>query len=75
MSEQEVLAVIIGRTVALFPSQVKELLKKNAVVLDAENYDTSKLIETVINGLTSSQPFAIDFQNLVKSNESLIVNL
>jgi len=72
MSEQEVLAIIIGRTVALFPMQVVGLLQKNAVVLDAQNYNVSQLIEAVVSGLSSSESFRNDFASFVEANKELI---
>lgn len=72
MNEQELLAIIIGRTVALFPEKIKELLQKNAVVLDAKNYDVSELIEAVINGISSSESFRNDFALFVDANKELI---
>lgn len=72
MNEQELLAILIGRTVGLFPKEVAELLQKNAVVVDAENYNVSELIEAVINGLSSSEPFRNDFASFVEANKELI---
>lgn len=72
MSEQEVLAIIIGRTVALFPMQIVGLLQKNAVVLDAQNYNDSQLIEAVVSGLSSSESFRNDFVSFVEANKELI---
>lgn len=72
MNEQELLAIIIGRTVGLFPEKVKELLQKHAVVLDAQNYNVSELIEAVINGLSSSESFRNDFASFVEANKELI---
>ncbi len=72
MSEQEVLEIIIGRTVALFPKEIAEMLNKNAVVLDAQNYNVSELIEAVTNGLVSSEYFRNDFALFVEANKELI---
>lgn len=72
MSEQEVLAIIIGRTVVLFPKEVAEMLNKNAVVVDAENYDVSQSIEAVTNGLVSSESFRNDFTSFVEANKESI---
>ncbi len=72
MNEQEVLAIIIGRTVAIFPSEVAEMLNKNAVVLDAQNYDIPQLIEAVTNGLVFSESFRNDFASFVEAKKELI---
>jgi len=72
MEQQDMLAVIIGRTVALFPNQVANLLTLNGVVVDASNYNTSQLVTAVVNGLTSSESFKVDFANFVELNQQVI---
>jgi hypothetical protein len=68
MSEQEILATIVGRTVALFPMQVGDLLVKNGVVVNSDNLDTSALVDGVFAGLFGSESFKKDFAMLVESN-------
>jgi len=68
MTEQEILATIVGRTVALFPAQVADLLVKNGVVVNSDNLDTSALVDGVFAGLFGSESFKSDFTKLVESN-------
>ena len=72
MTEQEILATIVGRTVALFPAQVGDLLVKNGVVVNSDNLDTSALVDGVFAGLFGSEAFKADFTNLVESNVEFI---
>jgi hypothetical protein len=72
MNEQEMLATIVGRTVALFPTQVGDLLVKNGVVVNSDNLYTSALIDGVFAGLFGSEAFKKDFTALVESNVELI---
>ena len=72
MNEQEALATIVGRTVALFPMEVGDLLVKNGVVVNSENLDTSALVDGVFAGLFGSETFKNDFTNLVESNVEFI---
>jgi len=72
MNEQQALATIVGRTVALFPMEVGDLLVKNGVIINSENMDTSSLIDGVFAGLFGSEAFKTDFTNLVESNVEFI---
>jgi hypothetical protein len=72
MNEKEALATIVGRTVALFPMEVSDLLVKNGVVIDSNNLNTSNLIDGVFAGLFGSEGFRNDFSNLVESNVEFI---
>ena len=72
MNKQQALATIVGRTVALFPMEVGELLVKNGVVINSNNLDTSSLIDGVFAGLFGSEAFKNDFSNLVESNVEFI---
>jgi hypothetical protein len=72
MNQQEALSVIIGRTVAIFPANVAYLLQKNAVVLDAQNYNISELVDAVVGGLSSSESFKNDFISFVEVNKDII---
>lgn len=72
MSNQEAMAIIIGRTATIFPSEVAEMLTKNGVVVDAKNYNISELIEAVVNGLSSSESFKNDFSSFVEANKEKI---
>ena len=72
MNQQEALATIVGRTVALFPMEVGDLLVKNGVIINSDNLDTSALIDGVFAGLFGSEGFKNDFSNLVESNVEFI---
>jgi len=72
MNEQQVLATIVGRTVALFPMELGDLLVKNGVIINSENLDTSALVDGVFAGLSGSEAFKNDFTNLVESNVEFI---
>jgi hypothetical protein len=72
MDEQEALATIVGRTVALFPMEVSDLLVKNGVVVNSNNLDTSALVDGVFAGLFGSEGFRNDFSKLVESNVEFI---
>lgn len=72
MNEQEMLATLVGRSVALFPMEVGGLLVKNGVVVNSENMDTSALVDGVFAGLFGSEGFRNDFTKLVESNVELI---
>jgi hypothetical protein len=72
MTKQEALSIIIGRTVAIFPAQIADLLQKNAVVLDAKNYNISELVEAVVGGLSSSESFRNDFASFIEVNKDVI---
>ena len=68
MNEQEMLANLVGRMVALFPMQVGDLLVKNGVIVNSDNLDTSALVDGVFAGLFGSESFRQDFTMLVESN-------
>jgi hypothetical protein len=72
MNEQQVLATIVGRTVALFPMELGDLLVKNGVIINSDNLDTSALVDGVFAGLSGSEAFKNDFTNLVESNIEFI---
>lgn len=72
MGELEVLSIIVGRTVALFPNNVKSMLVKNGVRVDAENYNSEELISATFDGLKTSQSFFNDFVNFVELNKEVI---
>jgi hypothetical protein len=72
MNEQQVLATIVGRTVALFPMELGDLLVKNGVIINSDNLDTSALVDGVFAGLSGSEGFKNDFTNLVESNVEFI---
>jgi len=72
MNEEQALATIVGRTVALFPMEVSELLVQNGVVINSENLDTSELIDGVFAGLFGSERFRNDFERLVENNKEFI---
>ncbi len=59
---------IVGVTVAFFPKQVAEMLNKNGVTIDAENYDSEQLVNATIDGLVSSPTFLKEFSDFVERN-------
>ena len=72
MDNTKLLAIVIGRTVAIFPNEIKAMLIKNAIVVDAENLNTSQLVDAVIDGLMSSESFRNDFGLFIESNKEII---
>lgn len=73
MDKSKLLAIVIGRAVAIFPNQIKAMLLKNAVVVDAENYDTNQLVDAVADGLISSESFRNDFDLFIQQNKEIIL--
>lgn len=59
---------IVGVTVAFFPKQVAEMLNKNGVTIDAENYNSDELVNATIDGLVSSPTFLKEFSDFVERN-------
>jgi hypothetical protein len=59
---------IVGVTVAFFPKQVAEMLNKNGVTIDAENYNSEQLVNATIDGLVSSPTFLKEFSDFVERN-------
>lgn len=59
---------IVGVTVAFFPKQVAEMLNKNGVTIDAENYNSERLVNATIDGLISSPTFLKEFSDFVELN-------
>jgi hypothetical protein len=59
---------IVGVTVAFFPKQVAEMLNKNGVTVDAENYNSEQLVSATIDGLVSSPSFLKEFSDFVEIN-------
>ena len=59
---------IVGITVAFFPKEVAFMLNKNGVTIDAENYNSEKLVNATIDGLISSQSFLKEFSDFVELN-------
>jgi predicted alpha/beta superfamily hydrolase len=57
MNEEQLLATIVGRTVALFPMEISELLVQNGVVVNSDNLDTSALVDGVFAGIFGSEKF------------------
>jgi hypothetical protein len=72
MNEQEMLANLVGRMVALFPMEVGDLLVKNGVIVNSDNLDTSALVDGVFAGLFGSEAFKADFAKLVEANVEFI---
>lgn len=72
MNEEQLLATIVGRTVALFPMEISELLVQNGVVINSENLDTSALVDGVFAGIFGSEKFRNDFSKFVEANVEFI---
>ena len=60
---------IVGVTVAFFPKQVAEMLNRNGVTIDAENYNSDQLVSATIDGLVSSPTFLKEFSDFVERNK------
>lgn len=58
---------IVGVTVAVFPKEVAEMLNRNGVTIDAQNYDNQKLVDATIDGLVSSPSFLKEFSDFLES--------
>lgn len=72
--EAQVLVKAIGVTIGLFPKEIASLLTKNAIVVDAQNLNTSELVEATFGGLNKSISFRNDFNDLFNANEKLIMS-
>lgn len=59
---------IVGVTVAFFPKQVADMLNKNGVTIDAENYNSEQLVSSTIDGLVTSPSFLKEFSDFVELN-------
>lgn len=59
---------IVGVTVAFFPKQVANMLNKNGVTVDAENYNSEQLVSSTIDGLVTSPSFLKEFSDFVELN-------
>jgi hypothetical protein len=59
---------IVGVTVAFFPKQVANMLNKNGVTIDAENYNSEQLVSSTIDGLVTSPSFLKEFSDFVELN-------
>lgn len=59
---------IVGVTVAFFPKDVANMLNKNGVTIDAENYNSEQLVNATIDGLVSSPSFLKEFSDFVERN-------
>ena len=69
MDKIEETAKIVGITVAFFPQEVADMLDKNGVTIDAQNYDSNELVGATIDGLVSSPSFAKEFSDFVERNK------
>lgn len=72
--EAQDLVKAIGITIGLFPEQIANILTKNGIVIDAQNLDTSGLVNATFSGLEKSVAFRNDFNDLFNSNEELIMS-
>lgn len=69
MNKVEATAKIVGITVAFFPQEVANMLDKNGVTIDAQNYNSDELVSATIDGLVSSPSFAKEFSDFVERNK------
>lgn len=69
MNKVEAIGKIAGITVAFFPQEVADMLDKNGVTIDAQNYDSNELVSATIDGLVSSPSFAKEFSDFVERNK------
>jgi hypothetical protein len=70
MNDVQKLAFIVGRTVGLFPEDVRTCLEQSGVVVDAKNYNDEQLLEASLNGLRTSPKFMKNFSELVDSKQT-----
>ena len=68
MTNEEMLPIIIGTAVGRYPMQIANLLNDTGVTIDAQNYDTNKLIDSVFAGLVNNYKFNTEFSNWVTNN-------
>lgn len=68
MNKVDTIGKIAGITVAFFPQEVANMLNKNGVTIDAENYNSEQLVSATIDGLVSSPSFAKEFSDFVELN-------
>jgi hypothetical protein len=57
------LSKLIGEAVVFYPNAVAKMLNLNRITVNAETYNTEKLIDAVVDGLSKSPKFANDFLN------------
>lgn len=69
MNKVDAIGKIVGITVAFFPKEVANMLDKNGVTIDAQNYDSDELVSATIDGLVSSPSFAKEFSDFVERNK------
>lgn len=75
MNDVQKLAYIVGRTVGLFPEDVRTSLEQSGVVVDAKNYNDEQLLEASLNGLRTSPKFMKMFSELVEGKKDALLNL
>jgi hypothetical protein len=69
MNKVDAIGKIVGITVAFFPKEVANMLDKNGVTIDAQNYNSDELVSATIDGLVSSPSFAKEFSDFVERNK------
>ena len=57
------LSKLIGEAVVFYPNAVAKMLNLNRITVNEETYNTDKLIDAVVDGLSISPKFANDFLN------------
>jgi hypothetical protein len=68
MTTEEMLPIIIGTAVGRYPMEIANLLNSTGVTIDAENYNTDELIDSVFSGLVNNAKFNREFSFWVTSN-------
>jgi hypothetical protein len=66
------LSKLIGESVVFYPNSVAKMLNINGVTIDAETYNTEKLIDAVVDGLSKSPKFANDFLKTFNVKENYL---
>lgn len=59
--DEENLALLIGRSVGMYPNDVAEMLVKNKVFAPSPNYTIDQLVDGVFLGLNKNPNFAQEY--------------
>jgi hypothetical protein len=71
---KQTLAKAIGATIGLYPLEITNMLVSNGVILNANNITFQTLVDSTINGLSSSAKFYKDFEAFFNANENNIMS-
>jgi hypothetical protein len=69
MDKVSAIGKIVGITIAYFPKEIANMLDKNGVTIDAQNYNSDELVSATIDGLVSSPNFSKEFSDFVERNK------